>query len=240
MIDHYGGACNVNAGQLCSSNFICEEGKCLCPYEDHQIYDKKQKTCISLVKGPCNNGSASGCVKNAHCVMTEEGVSECRCKHGFIPVDRECELTFGQACSVRSQRRSIRLFIIDGSKALGAHSGELRSGEIFDNSDDEPRCDRLAPLKCVHGTCQCGGFQFYDYELQKCRGSVGSRCDPADKEFCTEGAICEAYRGLASVNETAAATESGTVRARNKRYGRCKCKSGYVTETNRSCSRVIL
>ncbi|ODM98490.1 Tenascin-X [Orchesella cincta] len=194
IIDYYGGSCDNS--QSCSSKFICEEGKCVCQYEDHQIYDYKTRNCISLIKGPCDN-STNLCVKNAHCINTEDGVAECRCKQGFIGVDRRCELTFGQLCFHKNSRNT-------------------------SNEETIDVCDRISPLKCVHGTCQCGGFQFYDYELKKCRGLVGSRCDPEKKDFCTEGATCEAYRGLAT-----------------KRYGRCNCMKGYFADDNRSCTAIL-
>lgn len=228
IIDYYGGKCDIGAGHLCSSKFICEEGKCMCPYEDHQEYDTKLKTCISLVKGPCDNAT-NLCVKNSHCINTEENVAECRCKHGFIAVNRVCELTFGQKCAVRvSKSRKGRLYISDGT-------GGGAAGTVAE--DQEPRCDRLAPLKCIHGTCQCGGFQFYDYERQKCRGLVGSRCEPDVKGFCGEGSICEAFRSLPLLNDTTVGLSTSGIPT--KRYGRCKCMQGYLAETNRTCTRVI-
>lgn len=140
IIDYYGGKCDIGLGQLCSKKFSCVDGRCLCQYEDHQKYDYKTKSCISLIKGPCDNTS-NLCVKNAHCLVTEEGISECRCKHGFIAVNRGCELTFGQACSVRSKKaiRAGRIYISDGTASATGGDG------IAEN--EEPLCDRIAPLK---------------------------------------------------------------------------------------------
>lgn len=81
----------------------CVDGKCVCHFTQHQMYDHSIEQCVSNVEGPCLenvNGTVLQfpCVPNAEC-KTQDGISECVCKDGYInSYDRKCYIAHGQPC----------------------------------------------------------------------------------------------------------------------------------------------
>lgn len=192
------GYCMVNFGMQCDDlgilscnheqGLVCRDEKCQCEFGDHQYFNETLQKCVSYVKGPCGNGSLTYCVPNSECTETKFDTWECLCKDGFVAVERQCDLAYGEPCAY---------------------------GEF------EPKCDRLGPLNCNNGICDCAEFQYYDQDTLSCRGYIGSKCSVDSKNFCTEGAVCKKFRGYSK-----------------NRSGRCQCDLGFNIKADRTCVAV--
>lgn len=95
----YGESCSLNEPCEKRSGTECIEGRCVCPFGDHQYFDALERRCISYANGNCTHPKISPCVSNAECVnvqlitgyMSEDGVkkihsksiTQCHCVKGY-------------------------------------------------------------------------------------------------------------------------------------------------------------
>ncbi|CAL8143522.1 unnamed protein product [Orchesella dallaii] len=199
----HGSPCGLEQTNACiaQQGTVCRQGKCVCRFDDQQIFDTSKQQCLSTVSVPCDE--TIPCVPNSHCSNQDETFHQCICNEGFVPVDGQCLLGIGQRCNYAYNDNNIDSFL-DASKT----------------------CDKVAPLQCIEGICQCNALEEYDADTQKCRGLVSSRCHGPDTRYCTLNAECVARRATKSNLNTA---------------GVCKCKQGWVrTRTNRCVVEILI
>ncbi|CAL8143520.1 unnamed protein product [Orchesella dallaii] len=199
----YGRSCGLEEATACiaEQGTVCKQGKCVCKFDEQQTFDSIKKKCISSLLAPCDE--TIPCVSNAHCSDQEETFQQCICNDGFVSADGQCLLGIGQQCNYTYNTNN------DGS---------------FPNEFASQICDKAAPLQCIQGICQCNVLEEYDYETQKCRGLVGSRCEGRDAEYCTPNSECKTRRAT---------------RTNLNKVGLCKCKLGWVrTSTNRCVGEI--
>ncbi|CAL8143518.1 unnamed protein product [Orchesella dallaii] len=199
------GSCLVSHGQQCAKSWTqscnteqgtaCKQGRCSCKYEDLQSFESNVKKCVSIVLGPCDESIP--CVENAHCSNQDETFRQCVCDEGYVPMNGKCLIAFGQPCMYEYNR-----------------GGSDYNGNV---------CDRVAPLKCIDGICQCDYLQDYDNETKICKGLVGSYCLPnGANDYCTPNAICQPMRGGGFPE------------------GMCQCKDGWMSTRAKRCTLEIL
>ncbi|CAL8143521.1 unnamed protein product [Orchesella dallaii] len=195
----HGSSCGLHWTSACdeSQGIICKQGVCVCRYENYQTIEElpnNQLKCVSNVPGPCDENIP--CVANAHCSQEEETFRQCVCNSGFVLVDSQCMLAYGEACDYSHNQR---------------HSDNMNS--------PGKTCDKAAPLKCIKGTCQCEPLEEYDFEVTKCRGLVGSKCHGKKEDYCTSNAKCVGGRArvLNSDYYGTCKCQDGWLTTRNKR-----------------------
>ncbi|CAL8143517.1 unnamed protein product [Orchesella dallaii] len=169
------GACWQDHGKWCGDDWtnkcderkglVCKQGVCECEFDNFKLFDKKSGECKTLVYGGCSN--TTECVKNAYC--SENKV--CLCDQGFSEAKGKCYLSMGQVCTYDANSKKADYLNVD------AHSAGSK-------------CDPLALLKCIKGTCQCNHGEFYDELHKRCVGLKGSLCDTGDLGYCTLGLRC--------------------------------------------------
>ncbi|CAL8143512.1 unnamed protein product [Orchesella dallaii] len=171
---------------------ICNEGVCSCK---NGVFDEQKEKCVSSVFGFCDD-SAADCISNSHCAPDPDPqggnkiMKKCVCNEGFVPVDYSCVATIGQRCNYT---------------------------KINERGRSTGNCDPISSLRCINGTCQCGGEKEYDFGMRKCKGLVGSYCEVSDKNYCIENSECILRWTYLTMR------------------GRCECKSGWETSKERKC-----
>lgn len=210
-----GGQCSQS--KVCSDNFKCKDGECVCKFPELQLAILRSQTCLSLVGGPCNETIYSGanevnnvtttkfqCIDNARCTLTSDTLFECKCVEGFVEnMEGTCDLAFGANCNVHT-------FVPTSRNTDGISSW-----------NQDLSCDRVTPLYCIDGVCQCES-SLYEYDGNRaCLGKYGAKCKPSTEmkdgssNSCISGAICTAAKG--------------------SKHGKCICSSGFSASRNRTC-----
>lgn len=195
FVGHPERSCDENEHRCNSERgLICEDGKCQCEFGEYQYFDVNLERCISYVRGPCGQNTSVTCAPHTECINVSANRYECQCKAGFVIVDRLCQLGYGQRCG---------------------------AGDV-DNLAIAP-CFKPGGLYCRRGTCQCRSLQYFDEDMRKCRGLVGSTCEKNERDFCTDGGHCEVL---------------WSARFKNGTRGVCECLPGFVERTNRLCLKI--
>lgn len=127
--------------KTCLPELMCRNNTCECPYKDHQEFNKTEGRCLSLIAGPCNK--TEDCIRDANCV-TENGLKSCHCNNGFNPVDRRCELAYGEKCVPGDDvRRCDRLGPLECSS-----NGKCNCSDFQTYDEQRLKCRGLVGAKC--------------------------------------------------------------------------------------------
>lgn len=165
------GACKGDtngATRTCLPAMDCLNGRCSCPYPEHQKYDSNESVCGSLVEGPCN--STENCIDNAYCNQ-ELGFGQCHCMPGYINVNRQCEIRVGQKCQQNLEGPHCDSHA--PSKCSVRNVCECSEFKIYDNETET--CVGLVGARCI---------------AKEPPAYVVNR-----NESCVEGAFCSTIRG---------------------------------------------
>ncbi|CAL8075945.1 unnamed protein product [Orchesella dallaii] len=166
----YSNECSKEQAKLCNEkeeNTLCQEGRCLC--RSGQVWDESRKKCKQQVESRCDD--SLDCGQGMFCGKAEKGDEEkrCKCNEGLIQVDYNCHPTYGQPCDYKPE----------------SSDNDSRSSVWICNP-------MISSISCIDGTCQCHQMEYYDEELNSCRGLAGSSCNMGmtDANYCMDNSIC--------------------------------------------------
>jgi hypothetical protein len=207
----YGDACNAKEPCDKKSGTECVNGKCLCPFEPQQYYDKEERHCVSYAGANCTTPKVSACVPNAECVnvqlrtgyTSEDGVkkvhtksvTQCHCKKGFSETKNgHCMGMAGTECSVKQP------------------------------------CLADAFLVCVDGKCNCRNplHEVVDNRTSQCVSLVGSACHDSPISSSTGGGV---MTGIGALKKGS----PDCVQNAECVKGKCVCKEGFSPTPRKSC-----
>ncbi|CAG7724769.1 unnamed protein product, partial [Allacma fusca] len=185
------GTCGVGYGQTCSTAGICLEGM-VCNTKDGRCKCRYSTQVYDQSKQKCISPVRGPCDWKSLC---KDGAE---CQNIKNSTQGTCACKPG--------------YVEGASGSCDAEYGKPCTATIS--------CDSLAGLTCLDYTCQCGDFQEFSQELQKCVGLVGSDCILGLKDHCVGNAECSRIR-------------DGITK------GSCRCSGGFEINANYTCSRTV-
>ncbi|CAL8094652.1 unnamed protein product [Orchesella dallaii] len=178
----YGSSCN-GKDSLCHRDMICKGGICVCRFEKIGQTFSNEK-CVSKVNSPCNItigetyflevkdepiNISFPCIKNAECVLSDN-IYDCKCKVGFIEVNGECQIDYGQPCGGNINEKCDEIRPLECINGICQCNTDML--HYYDLQTD--KCKGLVGAKCNITTTITDGF-------------------------CTSGATCVPTRNLTSL-----------------------------------------